>query len=85
MTFLISGCAACHTIAGTPAQGKIGPDLTNVGRRTTLAAGMIPNTPEAMARWLSDPDSVKPGALMPDLNLDEQRLGDLVRFLGGLR
>lgn len=85
MTFLISGCAACHTIAGTQSQGKIGPDLTNVGRRTTLAAGLIPNTPEAMARWLSDPDSVKPGALMPDLNLDEQRLGDLVRFLGGLR
>lgn len=85
MTFLISGCAACHTIAGTPAQGKTGPNLTNVGRRTTLAAGLIPNTPEAMARWLSDPDSVKPGALMPDLNLDEQRLGELVRFLGGLR
>ena len=85
MTFLISGCAACHTIAGTAAQGKVGPNLTNVGRRTTLAAGMIPNTPETMARWLSSPDSVKPGALMPDLNLDEQRLRDLVGFLEGLR
>jgi cytochrome c oxidase subunit 2 len=85
MTFLISGCAACHTIAGTVAQGKVGPNLTNVGRRTTLAAGMIPNTPETMARWLSSPDSVKPGALMPDLNLDEQRLRDLVQFLEELR
>jgi cytochrome c oxidase subunit 2 len=85
MTFLISGCAACHTIAGTPAQGKVGPNLTNVGRRTTLASSLIPNTPEHMANWLRSPDSVKPGALMPDLNLDEQRLYDLVRFLEGLR
>jgi cytochrome c oxidase subunit 2 len=85
LTFLISGCAACHTIAGTPAQGKIGPNLTNVGRRTTLASSLIPNTPEHMANWLRSPDSVKPGALMPDLNLDEQRIADLVRFLEGLR
>jgi cytochrome c oxidase subunit 2 len=85
MTFLISGCAACHTIAGTPAQGKVGPNLTNVGRRTSLAASLIPNTPEHLAGWLRTPDSVKPGALMPDLNLDEQRIHDLVRFLEGLR
>ncbi|HEY7471870.1 MAG TPA: cytochrome c oxidase subunit II [Gemmatimonadota bacterium] len=85
MTFLISGCAACHAIAGTPAQGKVGPNLTNVGRRTTLAASMIPNTPETMANWLRTPDSVKPGALMPDLNLDEQRIRDLIRFLEGLQ
>lgn len=84
-TFLISGCAACHTIAGTPAQGKVGPDLTSVGSRTTLASSMIPNTPEMMAAWLRSPDSVKPGALMPDLNLDEQRIADLVEFLEGLR
>lgn len=85
MTFLVSGCAACHTIAGTPAQGKIGPNLTNVGRRSTLASSLIPNTPEHMANWLRSPDSVKPGALMPDLNLDDQRIHDLVRFLEGLR
>jgi cytochrome c oxidase subunit 2 len=85
MAFLMSGCAACHAIAGTPAQGKVGPNLTNVGRRTTLAASMIPNTPEKMADWLRAPDSVKPGALMPDLNLDEQRIRDLVQFLEGLR
>lgn len=85
MAFLISGCAACHAIAGTPAQGKVGPDLTNVGRRTTLAGALIPNTPEKMAAWLRAPDSVKPGALMPDLNLDEQRVRDLVQFLEGLR
>ena len=85
MTFLVSGCAACHSISGTLAQGKIGPNLTNVGRRTTLAASMIPNTPETMADWLRAPDSVKPGALMPDLNMDEQRIDDLVQFLEGLK
>lgn len=85
MTFLISGCAACHSIAGTPAQGTVGPNLTNVGRRTTLASSLIPNTPEKMAAWLRAPDSVKPGALMPDLNLDDQRVQDLVEFLEGLR
>lgn len=85
MTFLISGCAACHAIAGTPAQGKLGPNLTNLGRRTTLAAAMIPNTAESMADWLRAPSNVKPGALMPDLNLDERRIRDLVQFLEGLR
>ena len=85
MTFLISGCAACHSIAGTPAQGKVGPNLTNFGRRTTVASSMIPNTPENLAAWLRTPDSVKPGALMPDLNLDEQRVQELVRFLEGLQ
>ena len=85
MTFLISGCAACHAISGTPAQGRVGPELTNLGRRSTLAAGMLPNTPETLADWLRNPDSVKPGALMPDLNLDEQRIADLVGFLEGLR
>ena len=85
MTFLISGCAACHSIAGTPAQGKVGPNLTNFGHRTTIASSLVPNTPENLAGWLMTPDSVKPGALMPDLNLDEQRVQELVRFLEGLQ
>jgi len=83
--FLASGCAACHAIAGTLAQGKIGPPLTDVGRRTTIAAGMLPNTPEHLANWLRSPDSVKPGALMPDLNMSETRIDTLVTFLHGLR
>jgi cytochrome c oxidase subunit 2 len=85
MTFLVSGCAACHAIAGTPAQGKVGPVLSDVGRRTTIAAGLLPNTPAHMAGWLRDPDSVKPGALMPDLNLSEARIDSLVSFLHSLR
>ncbi|MGH7564518.1 MAG: cytochrome c oxidase subunit II [Gemmatimonadota bacterium] len=84
-TFLVSGCAACHAIDGTAAQGRIGPDLTHVGGRTTIAAGMFPNEPEWLAAWLRNPDSMKPGALMPDLNLTEDRVAALVRMLEGLR
>lgn len=84
-TFLVSGCAACHAIDGTPVQGRVAPNLTHFGSRTTLAGGMIPNTPDALAGWLRDPDSVKPGALMPDLNLSEERISTLVNFLEGLK
>jgi len=85
MTLLVSGCAACHSVAGTPAQGKVGPDLTNFGRRTTLAGGLLENTSRNLAGWLRNPDSVKPDALMPDLNLDAERITDLVGFLEGLK
>lgn len=84
-TFLVSGCAACHAIAGTPAQGKVGPNLSGVGGRASLAAGIMPNTPAHLAGWLRDPDSLKPGALMPDLNLSEARIDTLVAFLESLQ
>ena len=84
-TFLASGCAACHAIDGTAAQGRVGPDLTHVGSRASIAAGMFPNEPEWLAAWLRSPDSMKPGALMPDLNLSEGRVTALVRMLEGLR
>lgn len=83
--FLTSGCAACHAIDGTPAGGRLGPDLTHFGSRTTLAAGLLPNTPENLAGWLRTPDSVKPGVLMPDLNLSEAKIDTLVTFLEGLK
>ena len=69
----------------TPAQGKVGPNLTHFGSRSTLASGLYPNQPEHLAGWLRNPDSVKPGALMPDLNLSEERLSDLLRLLEGLQ
>lgn len=84
-TFLVSGCAACHAIDGTPVQGKVAPNLTHVGTRTALAGGMIPNTSDALAGWLRDPDSIKPGALMPDLNLSEASISTLVAFLEELK
>ena len=63
--FESSGCAACHAIRGTSADSSIGPDLTHVGSRLTLAGGTMPNTREHMERWLANPAASKPGALMP--------------------
>jgi cytochrome c oxidase subunit 2 len=60
-----STCVACHAINGTPAQGRVGPNLTLIGARATIAAGRLPNTPENLARWIRDPESLKPGVEMP--------------------
>lgn len=83
--FVASACLACHRIAGTPAAGRIGPDLTHIGSRRTIAAGMMENTPENLARWLRNPPEVKPGALMPNLNLSEDAINALVAYLGSLK
>lgn len=82
--FLATGCVACHTIHGVSA-GVVGPDLTHFGSRRTLAAGLFPNTPAHLARWLADPPAVKPGALMPKLPLTEAQIAALVAYLGSLK
>ena len=81
--FLSSGCANCHTIQGTPAQADVGPDLTHVGSRTTLAAGTIPNDSAHLAAWLRDPQKVKPGTKMPKLPLSQRDISGLVKYLEG--
>ncbi|PZT97219.1 MAG: cytochrome c oxidase subunit II [Brevundimonas sp.] len=63
--FAASGCAACHTIRGTEANGLAGPDLTHVGSRQTLGAGILPNNQGTMAGWISDSQAIKPGNRMP--------------------
>ncbi|QCB55691.1 cytochrome c oxidase subunit II [Sphingopyxis sp. PAMC25046] len=63
--FLSSGCAACHTIRGTAANGLAGPDLTHVGSRQTLGAGILPNNPGTMAGWIADAQAIKPRNRMP--------------------
>src|SRR5262249_39857186 len=63
-------CVGCHTIRGV-SGGVIGPDLTHVGTRRTIAAGLLPNTPENLIAWLRDPEAVKPGVKMPNLRLSE--------------
>ena len=83
--FLSSGCANCHTIQGTPAQADVGPDLTHVGSRTTLAAGTIPNDSAHLAAWLRDPQKVKPGTKMPKLPLSQSDISGLVKYLEGLK
>ncbi|NYF32572.1 cytochrome c oxidase subunit II [Sphingopyxis sp. JAI108] len=63
--FLSSGCAACHTIRGSPARGLAGPDLTHVGSRKTLGAGILPNNPGTMAGWVANSQAIKPANRMP--------------------
>ena len=63
--FLATGCGACHAIRGTPADGRLAPDLTHVGSRLTIGAGVLPMNAENMARWITGPGIVKPGVRMP--------------------
>jgi len=79
-----SQCAACHTVQGVSA-GVIGPSLTQVGSRSTLAGGWLANTPEEMAKWIANPASVKPGSLMPDTGLSDEDIQAVVAYLQTLR
>ena len=63
--FASSGCGACHRVRGTGANASIGPDLTHIGSRLTIAGGTMPNTVDALERWIASPAAIKPGALMP--------------------
>ncbi|HEY3118102.1 MAG TPA: cytochrome c oxidase subunit II [Chloroflexota bacterium] len=68
--FQSGACPGCHTIRGTPAQGKVGPDLTHVGSRTTIASGVLTNNLENLTRWVTDAQAVKPEAKMPTLGCE---------------
>lgn len=78
-------CANCHSIEGTNARGKIGPNLTHLASRSTIAAGRLPNDPDDLAHWLKDPDKYKPGSYMPNLGLTDEQVRDLVAYLETLR
>jgi len=83
--FLTSTCSGCHTIRGTTAAGVVGPDLTHVASRETLAAGTIANTPADLAEWITDPQHVKPGAEMPPTGLSPAQAQALVAYLESLK
>ncbi len=78
-------CANCHAIAGTGHDARIGPDLTHVASRATLAAGLLDNSPENLARWLAQPDALKPGSHMPNLHLSRDQVASLVAYMELLR
>jgi cytochrome c oxidase subunit 2 len=80
-TFMSSQCASCHQIRGTPAQALVGPDLTHLESRSTLAAGQIPNDPTHLAAWVSNPQGIKPGTRMPNLGLSQTQLRAIVAYL----
>lgn len=83
--FLANGCGACHTVRGTPANGVVGPDLTHVGSRLSLGAGILPNDHEAFVRWIAHTDEVKPGVHMPAFGmLPSQDVQALAAYLDSL-
>lgn len=76
-----SHCGACHTVRGTPAGGLLGPDLTHLMSRRTIAAGILPNTPGNLAAWISDPQALKPGSRMPAPRLSPTELQAVLGYL----
>ncbi|MGY0799073.1 cytochrome c oxidase subunit II [Lysobacter sp. A286] len=84
--FLGNGCGACHAIRGTPADGVVGPDLTHVGGRLSLAAGTLSNDTDAFRRWIGTTHAVKPEALMPAFGmLPDSQLDSIAVYLDGLQ
>jgi cytochrome c oxidase subunit 2 len=82
---MISRCGGCHTVRGTSAGGVLGPDLTHLMSRRTLASGALANTPGNLLGWISDPQSAKPGAQMPATFLSGPDLTHLHAYLASLR
>ncbi len=83
--FLDGPCQSCHTIRGTSASGDVGPDLTHLGSRSTLAALTITNTPAELSRWIDDSQAIKPGNQMPDFDYTAAQLHALVSYLENLK
>jgi cytochrome c oxidase subunit II len=83
--FLKSPCVMCHQIRGTPAGGKVAPDLTHVGSRRTIAAAALPNTRGNLAAWIVDPQGIKPGVHMPLIKLEADEIQPLAAYLEGLK
>jgi len=83
--FESTACINCHTVSGTPAKGRFGPDLTHLMSRDTIAAGAAPNTPEMLRRWIKNPDAIKPGSKMPAMGLSDQDVAAIAAYLETLR
>ena len=83
--FQRNACINCHTVAGTIATGRFGPDLTHLASRDTIASGSVPNTPQNLRAWINDPGGFKPGALMPPMHLNAHDLDAVTQYLTTLR
>jgi cytochrome c oxidase subunit 2 len=83
--FETTACINCHTVRGTVANGRFGPDLTHLMSRSTIASGAAENTPDNLRLWLQNPDAIKPGSLMPAMQLSDADLDALVRYMQSLR
>ena len=78
-------CMNCHTVSGTAATGRFGPDLTHLMSRATLAAGAMDNTPENLRQWIKSPSTFKSGALMPAMQLTDEQLDQVTAYLETLK
>jgi cytochrome c oxidase subunit II len=83
--FESTACINCHTVQGTAADGRFGPDLTHLMTRETIGSGIAINTRDHLRIWVADPNVMKPGALMPAMGLDDRDLDALVDYLATLR
>jgi cytochrome c oxidase subunit 2 len=83
--FMHNACINCHAISGTVANGRFGPDLTHLASRDTLASGAIQNSAENLRAWIDNPNSIKPGSLMPAMHLNDHDLDAITAYLMQLR
>jgi cytochrome c oxidase subunit 2 len=85
LVFMTGSCAMCHSIVGTQAGGRVGPDLTHLASRRTIAAGTLLNTRGNLGGWVVDPQRIKPGTYMPPNNLEPADLRALLEYLASLK
>ncbi len=83
--FVAMNCGSCHTIAGVSVGAEPAPDLTHVASRESIVGGMLDPTAPDLRSWISDPHTVKPGALMPTPDLTDDELDAIVAYIEGLR
>lgn len=83
--FMHNACISCHSIRGTVATGRFGPDLTHLASRDTIASGSVPNTPENLHRFIENPANLKPGVLMPPMHLNSHDLDAVTAYLTTLK
>ena len=83
--FETTACINCHTVSGTAANGRFGPDLTHLMSRSTIASGAAPNTTEQLRLWIQNPEAIKPGSLMPAMKLSDPELNQVVQYMQSLQ
>jgi len=83
--FETTACINCHSVAGTAATGRFGPDLTHLMSRETIAAGSAANSHDNLRLWIRKPDAIKPGSLMPAMELSDRELDAVTAYLETLR
>lgn len=81
MVFEQQACVNCHTVKGTMANGRYGPDLTHLMSRDTIGAGILPNNQQNLVRWINDPNDFKPGCLMPAMHLSDEQNEQITAYL----